>query len=310
MIRRLKLKILFVISYIFMIAVWIWGSFLFQNLLVRFFKIGEIADGELASNFLLAVNFSFFGISILIFSALFFRQMDKADKIKEKAEEARLMLFAALAHDLKTPITSILGYSKALADGIVSDGAKKTEYLRTISAKSQQMNELIDRLFEYVKLESAQNALHKTPCDVAEILRESVANLYTDFEERGFLFEIQIPEKSVEKNADPLEISRVFTNLLNNAIKHNPPATKIKIAMDENGKTTIADNGIEISKEIRSRIFEPFVSGDESRTNKNGSGLGLAIAKKIMEKHGGKLSLAAPFFAGEERFTKAFLLEF
>ena len=305
MVKRLKLKILFVIAYILMLVVWIWGSFLFQNLIVWIFKIDAETESEAVSIYMIAINFAFLGISVAIFSHLFFRQMDKAEKIKENAEKERLMLFAALAHDLKTPITSILGYSKALSDGVVGDDAKKAEYLRTINAKAVRMNDLIDRLFEYVKLESPENVLHKKDCDVAEILRKSLANLYADFEEKNFDLEIEIPENPVLKNVDPLEIDRVFTNLLNNALKHNEKKTTVRIFMNENGKTIFADNGNPIPAEMQGRIFRPFVSGDESRTSKNGSGLGLALARKIMEKHGGSLSFVPSYGGG-----KAFVIQF
>ena len=303
--KRLKLKILFLVFYLLMLVVWIWGSFLAQNI-IGFFAGENWQESEGVLNWMVAVNFIFFGISIVFFSVLFFKQMDKADKIKEQAEKERLMLFANIAHDLKTPITSVLGYSKALSDGVVTDEAKKAEYLQTITRKAVRMNDLIDRLFEYVKLESPENVLHKKDDDVAEVLRKSIANLYTDFEEKDFNLDMQIPEMPVIKNIDSLEIDRVFTNLLNNALKHNSRGTTLSISMDENGKTIIADNGNPIPSEVASQIFKPFISGDESRMSKNGSGLGLALAHKIMEKHEGSLTFV-PEYTG---FRKAFVVEF
>ena len=152
MIKKLRLKVIFIVFFILMIAVWIWGSFLFQNLLVWIFGKAWFEDGK-SSLLLIAVNFVFLAVSILIFTVLFFRQLDKTEKIKEQAEKERLMLFANMAHDLKTPISSILGYSKTLALGIVTDETKKIEYLNTISSKAERMNDLIDRLFEYGNLE-------------------------------------------------------------------------------------------------------------------------------------------------------------
>ena len=310
MIKKLKLKVIFIVSYILMLVVWIWGSFLFQNLLVKIFGGEKWIESGKASAPLIAVNFIFFGVSLLIFTALFFRQLDKTEKIKEKAEEERLMLFANMAHDLKTPISSIIGYSKTLAGGIITDESKKIEYLNTIFSKAVRMNDLIDRLFEYVKLESPENILHKKNVDIAELLRKSVGNVYTDFEEAGINLEAEIPEKPIFKEVDPLEIDRVFTNLLNNARKHNPAETTVSIFMNEKGKVTIADNGTPIASEVQKHLFKPSVSGDESRTSKNGSGLGLALAYKIMQKHGGKLSLVSPCICNQTKFTKAFVVEF
>ena len=303
--KWLKLKILFLVFYILMLAIWMVGSFVTQTI-VAYFLGEENLETEFFINIVRFTNLFFFVVSISISSVSFFKQMNKADKIKEQAEKERLMLFANIAHDLKTPITSVLGYSKALSDGMVSEETKKAEYLQTITRKAVRMNDLIDRLFEYVKLESPENVLHKKDDDVAEVLRKSIANLYTEFEEKDFILDIQIPETPVIKNIDSLEIDRVFTNLLNNALKHNSSGTTLSISMDENGKTIIADNGNPIPSEVAAQIFKPFVSGDESRMSKNGSGLGLALAHKIMEKHEGKLSFVNEY-AG---FTKAFVVEF
>ena len=232
-------------------------------------------------------------------------KLEAAEKIKQKAENERILLFANMAHDLKTPITSIIGFSKALSDGIISDEAKKSEYLATINSKAVKMNELIDRLFEYVKLESRDNLLHKEDCDVAEILRNCISEIYAEYEEKNISLEIEIPENPVIKNADKVELSRVYTNLLNNVLKHNPAGIRVLVKMDSEGRVIIADSGESLSAELKESLFMPFVSGDKSRSSKNGSGLGLSLAAKIMKKHGGKLYL-------EENipgYTKGFVAE-
>ncbi|MBR6913976.1 MAG: HAMP domain-containing histidine kinase, partial [Treponema sp.] len=191
-------------------------------------------------------------------------------------------------------------------DGIIEDEAKKSEYLATITSKATKMNELIDRLFEYVKLESAENLLHKEKCDVAEILRNCLAEVYADYEEQKIQLEIEIPETAVTKNADKVELSRVYTNLLNNVLKHNPSGIRVLVKMDAEGRVVIADSGEKIPAEVKDSLFMPFVSGDKSRSSKNGSGLGLSLAYKIMKKHDGSLRL-------EENvpgYTKGFVAEF
>lgn len=218
------------------------------------------------------------------------KKLEAAEKIKQNAENERILLFANMAHDLKTPITSIIGFSKALSDGIIEDEAKKTEYIATINSKALKMNDLIDRLFEYVKLESAENQLHLENVDVAEILRNCIADVYTEYEEKQIKLEIDIPDTAIIKNVDRLELSRVYTNLLNNAIKHNPERISVNVYMDSAGNTMIADSGEVLSKELAEKLFTPFVSGDSSRQSSNGSGLGLALAYKIMKKHGGDIS--------------------
>ena len=232
-------------------------------------------------------------------------KLETAEKIKQNAENERVLLFANMAHDLKTPITSIIGFSKALSDGIITDDKMRAEYLTTINSKAIKMNDLIDRLFEYVKLESADNILHKENCDVAEILRNCLADVYAEYEDKKIQLEIQIPEIPVIKNVDKIELSRVYTNLLNNVLKHNTSNINVLVKMDEDGKVLIADSGEPLPAEVQDSLFIPFVSGDKSRQSKNGSGLGLALAYKIMKKHSGDLRLITQV----EGYTKGFLAE-
>lgn len=217
-------------------------------------------------------------------------KLEEAESIKQNAENERVLLFANMAHDLKTPITSIIGFSKALSDGIIDDKEKQKQYISTINSKAVKMNDLIDRLFEYVKLESSDNQLHLENVDIAEILRNCIADVYTEYEEKQIQIEIDIPDTAIIKKVDKLELSRVYTNLLNNAIKHNPEGIRVSVFMDSDGNTMISDSGDVLSKELAEKLFTPFVSGDSSRQSSNGSGLGLALAYKIMKKHGGDIS--------------------
>ncbi|MBQ7159724.1 MAG: HAMP domain-containing histidine kinase [Treponema sp.] len=239
-------------------------------------------------------------------------KLEQAEQIKLQAENERILLFANMAHDLKTPITSIIGFAKALSDDIITDEQKKAEYMHTIHAKATKMNELIDRLFEYVKLESAENLLHKEKTDISELLRNCIADMYTEYEENNIALEIEIPENAVIKEADKVELSRVYTNLLNNVLKHNPKGIKVLVRMEENGRTTIADSGEKMSEKVEKNMFMPFVSGDSSRTAKSGSGLGLALAHIIVAKHGGTLRFVADCAAsgetGLDGYTKAFVV--
>lgn len=173
--------------------------------------------------------------------------LSEMEKCKAEIEKERILLFANMAHDLKTPVTSILGYSKALGEGMVEDKEKQKEYLMTMTSKAMRINELIDRLFEYVKIESPENVLHKTDCDVAEILRNCVADIYTDMEEKNIELELNITEQVVIKNADRLEIGRVFSNILNNALKHTTGGIEkqIKDAM----KNIILPSGVYVGYE-------------------------------------------------------------
>lgn len=222
-------------------------------------------------------------------------------------DKKRNLMLSDIAHDLRTPMTTVNGYAKALADGMVTDESKKQEYLNAIQNKSVRMNELINLLFEYAKLDSEGFRLDKTKLDLCELLRENAALAYSDIEEAGMDFEVRIPEEPYYINADSIQLSRVVTNLLNNAVRHNPKGTTITLSMKEEAAgvmVVVADDGNTIPDDISGHIFEPFAKGDSSRRS-GGSGLGLSIAKKVIDMHGWDLKFVSK---PDDRNTKAFVI--
>lgn len=241
-------------------------------------------------------------------------ELAKARKAKELQEQQNQQLYAGIAHDLKTPMTMIMGYAKVLESNRNLPEEDKMRYLQTIVEQTQQANNLLDSLLTYAKLENPAYALIKEKKDLAEILRSCVAGFYPTMESNGIEVELDIPDRNVEFSVDELQMRRVFLNLLTNMVKHNPVGTKCKIVMEENVelsqedrgiRVTIADNGPKITGELQERLFETFAVGDSSRNTKNGSGLGLSICKKIVEKHEGRI-----FYMNEwEEEYKAFVIE-
>ncbi len=234
---------------------------------------------------------------------------------KERSlERSKYLMISDIAHDLKTPMTTVSGYAQALSQGMVPED-KIPEYLDSIVTKSGRMNEVIQILFEYVKLESEGYSLTTTDLDICELLRDLVASLYIDMEEAGDIPEIDIPEEKIMIQADCLQLQRVFFNILGNAIKHNDKGTQIGIFLKrdhEKIRVFISDNGNAIPNDLVKRLFDPFVTGDESRLTKNGTGLGLAISYKIAGLHGYSLRLVQKpeigrYHLGDD-YTKAFIL--
>ena len=228
------------------------------------------------------------------------------EELREKYKRARNMMLSDIAHDLRTPITTIGGYAKALNDGLVNSDEKRSEYLQAIENKAQRMSDLITLLFDYVRLDTEQFALRLERTDITELLRENAALLYADIEEKKMEFEIEIPEETVLLSIDKLQFSRVIINLINNALKHNSAGTTISLQMKEKKSSVqivIKDNGEMIAPLIVEHIFEPFVVADASRESRGGSGLGLSIAKKIVEMHGGTIELLQDFERQEKSFV-------
>lgn len=220
--------------------------------------------------------------------------IEAAELAKEREyEQRRNMMLSDIAHDLRTPMTTVSGYSKAIADGMVPE-AKMKEYLEAIQTKSKRVNDLITLLFDYVKLDTDGFKLMKQDTDIAELTREAGAFVYQDVEDAGMGFDVDIPEEVITVPMDRLQMSRVITNLLTNAIKHNKKGTDIGLYLyreDDYVRVLVADTGDKIDKENAEHIFEPFVMGDESRSSKGGTGLGLSIAKKVVEMHGFNIKL-------------------
>ena len=236
-------------------------------------------------------------------------------RLKESTEEKSLIekenreLISNISHDLKTPITTVAGYVQALNDGMVEDPEKQKQYLESIRKKSLEMSELITLLFNYVKLDSEGFDLKKERINITELVLQLVAGAYTDMEEAGMIPDIDIPEEADYAEIDKMQFSRAFTNLLTNAIKHNEAGTSIKISMKKQLSylvIKVMDSGERIDLELAQQLFDPFVMGDESRNSRGGSGLGLSVSKKVIEMHGGNLTLEQPT---EEGYTKAFCIK-
>ncbi|MGM0212912.1 sensor histidine kinase [Enterococcus sp. AZ109] len=234
-------------------------------------------------------------LSIVLFSFLFYRSLDrKITKKSQQLAKEQSTLFANIAHDLKTPLTSITGFSKALCEDIVKPEETK-EVSAIIYQKSVVANELLDLMFHYTKLNSAEYVLKKKTADISYLLKETIADNYDLLEQHGIELVLTLPEEPLYCLIDQTEMKRVFSNLIVNACKHNPPQTKLTISIGQaKGNATIifADNGTPIPATKRERLFEPFVSENETERNFKGSGLGLAITKSIIEKHGFTIDLS------------------
>lgn len=231
-------------------------------------------------------------------------ELMEQEKEQQRAfDRKRNLLLSDIAHDIKTPITTICGYSRALSDGVV-DREREQEYLDAIYAKSMRMSELITLLFEYVKLDSEGYVLHREKLDFAELIRENAAMVYPDYEEKKISVEIDVPEEAVFCEADCLQMGRAVMNLLTNAARYGKPGGKVLIRLRER-TLVVADDGLVIEPEFAEHIFEPFTRADKARTTHGGSGLGLSISAKVVEMHGGKLELDCAYDKG---YTKAFVL--
>lgn len=237
----------------------------------------------------------------VLYSIAIAKKIRKIEREKEQArlaeERRRYLMISNIVHDLKTPMTTVYGYAKAINDGVVPDD-KKEEYYEAIMAKTERMNDVVAMLLDYVKLDSEGFQIKRERLDICELVRACCAFSYTDIESAGDEIDIDIPERAIYVEADGKQFSRVITNLITNAIRHNPEGVKIKVSVRSESESTaedvrifVADSGDEISEELRNHIFEPFFTGDESRASDSGTGLGLPLSSRICDMHGFKLKL-------------------
>lgn len=231
------------------------------------------------------------------------KRLEESEAKREQLDRGREKMLTDISHDLRTPITVIQGYSKALHDDVVPE-EKKKHYLDTIYQKSLQLTKLINAFYEYSKLSHPELPLNFREVDLVEFCKSYLAQNYTEINLAGFYLEIDIPEKNIPVSLDILQIQRALDNLFSNALKYNPPGTTIYFSLMEakdDVRIYIGNDGEEIPSFLQGEIFEPFMVGDESRGN-NSTGLGLAISSKIISLHRGTLRLLPQ----EEPYTVLF----
>ena len=220
------------------------------------------------------------------------KKLQEVEEEKRKIDESKKRLLTDISHDLKTPITSIQGFSKILLEENVLP-EQREKFLSIIHNKAVYSSSLIEDLFQLSKLEVSEYNICLAESDFNEWLRRLIADYYEEFKNRGFNLEIEIIEQPVLFKFDEKLMKRAISNIINNSIKHNKAGTTVRISSNLENNTLIlmiSDSGNGIEEGIRDKIFEPFVKSEEKKSD--GSGLGLAITRKIIEKHGGNISLS------------------
>lgn len=252
---------------------------------------------------------AFVGLVILFaVSYYFYSKVSKnVNEESEKQVKQRNIIFANISHDLKNPMSSVLGFARALEEGKVSEDEQQAVF-HSICDKSTQMNDMILKMFHYAKMESDGYSLALKTEDLGAILRNVIADRYAEIEKHNIELCIDISENPVVAKVDTAEFSRVINNLITNAIRHNGMGIGLLVRLNEYSdkiSIIVADTGAEIPKDSYQSIFEPFQCSDESRQTKDGSGLGLAISKRIVELHNGQLYIDDSI----KGYTKAFAIE-
>lgn len=217
----------------------------------------------------------------------------RAAKKKEKQiEKNKDRLIVSVSHDLRTPLTSIVGYVKLLKERY-KEKDHISKYIDIIDNKSHRLEELINDLFEYTKLTSYDIKLEKTNISLNEFIRQIVEGMMPICSQNNLNIFFEAPDKEVNVNVDPMKMMRVFENIITNAIMYSDKEKSIKVKISEHKDgaiVTVENEGKSIKKEELDKIFDRFYRTDEARSSQTGgSGIGLSIAKSIVKLHNGEI---------------------
>jgi signal transduction histidine kinase len=227
-----------------------------------------------------------------------------------EGEAARKNVLSNVSHDLRTPITAIRGYAELMINAQDNFSLEqRNSYLANIVRRSEQMERIVSDIMELTRMESSETEFQFTSVSIAEMLDELVMMYSMDLEDTQKNISLDLPMRdSLIVKADPAKFSRVFENLISNAINYTGPEANIVIKAWRSGETshiatqkihiTVEDNGIGIPEQDIPRIFDRFYRAHNSGVNIKGTGLGLAIVKLICDKHDAEINVTSTLGQG------------
>ena len=220
------------------------------------------------------------------------RQLQDREAAAKAAERRRQDLISFLAHDLKTPLTSVVGYLTLLRDDPGLTPEQQAKFTGIALEKAQRLEELLGEFFDITRMDLGADPARMVPVRLTMLLEQLTDEFYPIFTERGLRCATEI-EHHLSVLGDPDKLVRVFDNVLRNAVNYSTPDSEIRVTGSREGgqaEIRISNQGLEIPEGELANIFEKFYRLDAARsTRTGGAGLGLAIAKEIVERHGGTI---------------------
>ena len=216
---------------------------------------------------------------------------------ERESERTKNELITNVAHDLRTPLTSIIGYLELLERNPSLAPELQSKYIEIAYGKSKRLEKLIQDLFGFTKLNYGKIAMHVTQLDIVKLLGQLLEEAYPSFAQKGLSYDLQsnVPAKTI--TADGALLARLFDNLIGNAIKYGADGKRVLVqirAEEEVVSVSVTNYGFVIPVEELPLIFNKFYRVEQSRSSSTGgTGLGLAIAKEIVEMHGGSIGVSS-----------------
>lgn len=219
------------------------------------------------------------------------RQFNRLSQTLEGVETRRVELINSVAHELRTPLAALQGYSEAMADGVLPP----EEAARSIAREVRAMGRLVEDLSLVSRVEAGAVEIHPEPLSPRQALAEARERLASAFSEKGLAFETDILPHLPPVKADPVRLDQVLSNLLSNALRYTPRGGTVVLGAEPRGNEVyfyVQDNGPGIAAEHQERIFERFYRVDAARSRKDGgTGVGLTVARGLVEAMGGRMGL-------------------
>ena len=226
-----------------------------------------------------------------------------ADSIKKLIARERLWekqknnMITNLSHDLRTPLTSILGFLDIIASKKYADEKELDHYSKIALSKSKELEESINQLFEFTKISNGDIKLNLAELDAGELISQSLIGFMPDFEKENMTYEIHAAKEHIKIYADPLFMVRVFNNLTSNCIKYGSSGRKLDIYISETteGKVQIIfrNYGDMIDAKDIDTLFNRLYRAEKTCEKREGTGLGLAIVKAVVELHNGSIEVTS-----------------
>lgn len=253
----------------------------------------KIASGDLNQRLDLKVNHHLQGVVDSI-NSLIANTNEHIDE-QRRSEKSKDELITNVSHDIRTPLTSIIGYLGLIESSNYDDLDQILKYTHVAYKKSLEMQTLVTDLFEYANAEHANSQLSMTKFDMAQMLDQLSADFELEANKRGMEIVVNSNPGKIMMEGDTDKLGRVFNNLIMNAFKYGKGATHLWLEAKQTSKevvVSVANNGKPIPKESLKQLFDRFYRVEDSRSKETGgTGLGLAIAQSMVKMHGGKIDV-------------------
>ncbi len=225
------------------------------------------------------------------------QQMDEMAEQLGELLRSRTLFAALISHEIRTPITTVRGFTQAILDGVI-DPADQGPYLKSVLDETRRIERLLGDLLQLERLESGQLPLEPDWLPVSRLLEDASSRILPAVLEKNLEIDTREPSAEVEVWADEERIAQVLGNLLDNAVRHSPESGEIRISAEVSGRAigfSVEDEGIGFSAEDLERVFDRFYRASNAG---GGVGLGLAISREIVERHGGYIEAGESSLGG------------